>query len=168
MPTQNRLNQRRLEAAERYKPAHVRLLLVAQTPPVAVPPDPARYFYFEQVTKHDDLFRGVVRVLLGEEPLRHQKAALLRRLRDEAVFLIDLKPDPTDPRPLTTFVSSLVDRCRRLRPDKIILIKADVYDAAFAALHVAKLPVVDVRIPFPGSGRQTEFANAMARALRAK
>lgn len=159
------LNQQRTNAAERYKPQHIRLLLVAQMPPRAGSGDAPRYFYFEDVTKHDDLFRGVVKAVLGAEPIRRNKAALLTRLREQGVFLIDLKPNPIDPRPLTAFVPALVERCRLLRPDNIILIKVDVYDVAFQALCEAGLPVVNARIPFPGSGQQLEFASGMERAL---
>ena len=54
---------------------------------------------------------------------------------------------------------------KRLAPESIILIKADVYDAAYHALAKAKLPVIPVRMPFPGSGRLRQFAEAFARAL---
>jgi hypothetical protein len=39
----------------------------------------------------------------------------------------------------------------------VILIKATVYDVAFYALREARLPVVDERVPFPGSGQQKRF-----------
>jgi hypothetical protein len=50
----------------------------------------------------------------------------------------------------------------------VILIKATVYDAAFAALCEANVPVVDERIPFPGSGQQARFAQAFEHALKRK
>jgi hypothetical protein len=59
----------------------------------------------------------------------------------------------------------LVDRATVLKPDHIILIKAPVFDAAFARLKRAGLSVVDARIPFPGSGHQVEFEQAMGEAL---
>ena len=40
-----------------------------------------------------------------------------------------------------------------------------VYDVAFSALKEAGLPVIDERIPFPGSGRQKDFEVAFSRAL---
>jgi hypothetical protein len=64
-------------------------------------------------------------------------------------------------------VSDLVARVTALSPEKIILIKATVYDTAFEALHAAGLPVVNERIPFPGSGQQKRFEAAFARALAA-
>lgn len=148
-------------AAAAFKPATVELLMIAEAPPEA----PERYFYFVEVTKHDGLFRSVVRVLLGDEPTRSNKAALLSRLKDRGVFLIDLKPDPVDGSGLSDYVPDLVRRCAALKPRKIILIKASVYDVAFAALREAGLPVVDERIPFPGSGHQREFEERFRRAI---
>jgi hypothetical protein len=107
----------------------------------------------------------VARAILGEEPTRENKAQLLERLRDRGVFLIDLREDPVDGSALSVSVPGLLRRAQRLEPDKVILIKATVYDAAFTALRRAGLPIVDERVPFPGSGNQRRFEAAFARAL---
>jgi hypothetical protein len=139
----------------------VKLLLVAEAPPSALD----RYFYFEDVREQDSLFRYVVRGVLGVEPTRQDKGELLNRLRDKGVFLIDLSPEPLSTVPLSDFVSDLVTRVTAISPEKVILIKATVYDAAFEALRDACLPVVNERVPFPGSGQQKRFEAAFARAL---
>jgi hypothetical protein len=154
--------QRRYRAARRYRPETVKLLLVAEAPPASLD----RYFYFPDVRVHDSLFRHVAREILRREPSRENKADLLRRLRDAGVFLIDLRLDPTDGSPLAGHVPSLLRRVRRLQPDKVILIKATVYDAAYGALRDADFPVVDVRVPFPGSGQQARFRDAFRTARR--
>jgi hypothetical protein len=154
--------QRRARAARKYKPARVKLLLVAEAPPSA----PDRYFYFESVREQDSLFRHVARSILGADPTRENKPHLLAELRDEGVFLIDVKRDPLDGTPLAESVPDLVRRVQRLEPDKVILIKVTVHDAAFAVLRQAGLPVVDERVPFPGSGNQRRFEAAFARALK--
>lgn len=153
--------QRRAEAAQRYKPEKVKLLLVAETPPA----DPDRYFYFPEVKEQDSLFRYIVREVLGEEPKRENKPELLNRLSDQGVFLIDLRSDPVDGSPLAGSVPDLITRCRKLAPEKIVLIKATVYDTAYKSLRAAGLPVVNVRIPFPGSGQQRRFQEAFRGAL---
>jgi hypothetical protein len=155
--------RRREQAAALCRPADVQLLLVAEAPPSA----PERYFYFEDVREHDSLFRYVARAITGQEPTRTSKAELLAQLRERGVFLIDLKQDPIDGSPLATEVEGLIERIREIRPDSIILIKASVYDAAFDPLRRAGLPVVDERVPFPGSGQQRRFEEAFARALKA-
>lgn len=156
------VRQRRAAAAARYRPDKVRLLLVAQAPPAA----DDRYFYFTDVATQDSLFRSVARAVLPHtEPTRDNKPALLTQLRDRGVFLIDLKPDPVDGSPLWPYLPALLARIAELAPERIVLIKADVFDTAYAALAAAGLPVSKVRIPFPSSGRQKEFAEAFGRAL---
>lgn len=103
--------------------------------------------------------------VLGQTPSREGKKAALGALRDRGVFLVDLKPDPFDSRPLHRFVGNLVDRCRLIGPRAIVLIKADAYDAARSPPHAAGLPVVEIRIPFPGSGQQRKFESSFSRAL---
>jgi hypothetical protein len=156
--------RRRKQAAERYRPDDVCLLLVAEAPPSAL----ARYFYFEDVREQDSLFRYVVETVLGEEPSRTGKAAQLSRLRDRGVFLIDLKTDPkVDDEPLDAHVPDLVRRAVALEPKHVITIKANVCDLCQGPLRAAGLDVMDERIPFPGSGQQRRFVDGMTRALRA-
>lgn len=152
---------RRRQAAARYRPNTIDLLLVAEAPPSSAD----RYFYFTDVRQHDSLFRYVCRVILGEEPGRDDKDAALEKLMRRHVFLIDLKETPVDRRSLAEHVPALIDRCRELSPRRIVLIKATVFDAAYDSLASAGLPVVDVRVPFPGSGRQRQFIEAFAHAV---
>ena len=156
----------RLAAAQRYKPESVRLLLVAEAPPCAGD----RYFYFDRVESQDSLFRYVWQAISGE-PVgdRSNKPAQLARLRDAGVFLIDLheeniaKPKLKD---LVPCVPGLADRAAALAPEHIVLIKASVYDAAFSALRAAGLPVIDERLPFPGSGQQRKFLDGFERVMQ--
>lgn len=159
---QRKARERRGRAAQRFKPSRVELLLVAEAPPGAL----ERYFYFPEITEHDSLFRYVARSILERQPTRTNKAELLGELCDRGVFLIDLKRDPVDGTPLSDHVPDLVKRIDRLDPTKIILIKATVYDVAYARLAEAGHPVVDERVPFPASGQQRRFEEAFARALR--
>jgi hypothetical protein len=154
--------QRRRQAANRFRPAHVRLLLVAHAPPAS----PDRYFYFEDVGERDDLFRYVVLGLFGEFPDRAEKTAWLRRLQDAGVFLIDLLQHPAADQRLSDHVEELMTRVRSISPDHVILIKVDVYDELFERLRTAGVHVVDRRLPFPGSGQQKRFEDGFAAALR--
>jgi hypothetical protein len=91
----------------------------------------------------------------------------LARLRDLGILLLDLKPDPCDPRPVDDFATDLLRRATKSNPTHIILIKVDVYDAVFESLRAAGMPVIDQRIPFPSSGRQKEFCRDFRVALKA-
>lgn len=97
--------------------------------------------------------------------MRENKAELLARLRNQGVFLIALKRDSVDGGLLATEVPGLVRRVRRLAPEKIA-IKSSVFALVRDALLDAGLPLVDDRVPFPGSGQQRKFEDAFARALR--
>ena len=156
--------RRRAAAARRWRPDRINLLLVAEAPPSALD----RYFYFEDVPTHDSLFRHVVEAVLGEKPTR-DKAPYLDELRTQGVFLIDLSVDPFDDRreAIPRCVPDLLRRVRDLNPARIVLIGAAVYDAAYAALGQAGLPIVDQRLPYPGSGQQRRFLEGF-RALTSK
>lgn len=153
--------RRRERWARRYRPATVDLLLVAEAPPAALD----RYFYFPDVWTQDSLFRYVVRAVLKKEPRRESKRDDLAALQAAGVFLIDLCQEPSWDR-LADHVASLVRRARKLEPARVVFIKAAVFDVAFQALRDARLPVIDVRVPFPGSGNQRRFELTMASALR--
>lgn len=161
------VRERRTAAAKQYQPDKIRLLLVAQAPPEAED----RYFYFPDVAQYDGLFRAVVQVLLPHaDRTRTNKASLLAELRDRGVFLIDLKPDPIvnsrASRPeLRPHVPALLARIAELEPERIVLIKTDVYDVAYPALEAAGMPVSKVRIPFPSYGQGAKFRVAFGRAL---
>ncbi|BBX06754.1 hypothetical protein [Mycolicibacterium aichiense] len=66
---------------------------------------------------------------------------------------------------MSPYVPALLDRIVELDPERIILIKADVYDVAYPALAGAGLPVSKIRVPFPSSGQQEKFRVAFGRAL---
>ncbi len=159
--------QRRTKAAEVYRPRKVRLLLVAEAPPC----DTSRYFYFEDVANHDWLYVYVCRGLFGGvdiADLRARKSAYLCALRDSGVFMIDVAPEgmsgPTLAR-LRPLVPVVIERCKAIKPEAIVLIKSSVYDVAFAALREVGLPVIDERMPFPASGQQPAFLRLFAAAL---
>lgn len=158
------VRRRRDRAARQFRPDRIDLLLVAEAPPCS----PNRYFYFKNVAEHDSLFRYVTRGILGVEPNRQNKPQILSTLRDRGVFLIDAREHPSTGSPIGDSVPMLIRRIKRLRPARIILIKINVYDAAYSALAAAGLPVIDERIPFPCSGQQRRFEEAFARALQAK
>lgn len=151
-------------AVEKYRPKKIRLLLVAEAPPC----DTDRYFYFEKVGTHDWLFRYVWEGLTYEKPEREKKPEHLAALKEMGVFLIDLhEANVSQPKlaQLAPEVPGLVKRCKALKPERIVLIKSIVHDAAYAALREAGLPVVDARIPFPSSGQQKKFLTLFREAV---
>ena len=155
--------ERRRSAAQRYRPDEIDLLLVAEAPPSALD----RYFYFEDVLTHDSLFRYVVRGVLGETPTR-DKAPYLDELRERGVFLVHLSEEPFSAweQVVPRCLPGLVRRCRELRPRRVVLVGARTYDHTYDALDAAGLPVIDVRLPYPGSGQQRRFLEGFTHAMR--
>ncbi len=153
---------KRQRAASAHRPKRIRFLLIAQTPPEELD----RYFYFRRVPTADYLFQAVVPHFLDEVPARLDKRDQLSALRDLGVFVIDLKPDPCDPRPVSDFADHLVRRVNRQNPEHTILIKVDVYETAFKPLREAGMAVIDKRMPFPSTGRQKEFCLDFKAALK--
>jgi hypothetical protein len=154
--------RRREAAARRWQPKNIRLLLVDEAPPSA----PDRYFYFDDVETHDSLFRYVVRGVLGVEPSR-DKRPLLAELRDAGVFLVDVSAEPFRGRRdmLPRCLPEFVRRVRRMNPEHVLLIGAPLYDTAYRDLVEAGLPVIEARLPYPGSGQQRRFLDAISEVL---
>ena len=151
--TSDTARRRREQAAARYRPERIDTLLISEAPPSARD----RYFYFEDVTEHDSLFRHVVQAVLGEKPTR-DKAPYLDALREAGWFLVHMSDEPFDDRKvLPPLVPDLLATCEQLAPARIIVIGAPLYDLVHAPMRDAGLPVVDVRLPYPGSGQQRRF-----------
>lgn len=154
-------------AARRYAPRITRVLFVAESPPVSVD----HYFYFDHVRSQDALWVGLMKGLYADlvDTMceRPRKAQWLARFRDDGFRLIDVLKNPLPSNRLTSSqrvamirgrLPDTIQEVREIDPHKKVLIKATVYDALIEPFRCAGLPVVDVRLPFPGSGQQSEFA----------
>jgi hypothetical protein len=151
------------EAAEKYRPEKTRVLFVAAAPPECI----NRYFYFEDVRDHDSLWVELTKELFRDEwcgptrSERKQKRIWLAKFRDAGYQLIDAVKEPlncADPcKKIAENSRELILEIAKIGPSRIILIKHPVYDALFQDLRRANLPVVDGKLPFPGSGWQEEF-----------
>lgn len=165
------------ERRARWKPEHVRLLLIAES----APDDGGdianrRFFYDENLTGKDGLFREVVRALFDNPALVSgpgAKRPWLEKLRAEGVFLIDLAPVPVNYHSPSERAAALqcnteatVALAANLRPDGIVLVKQNVFDLLERPIRAAGLPLLhDAMIPFPGSGQQKRFRERFANAL---
>ena len=149
--------RRREQAAARYRPERINTLLVAEAPPSALD----RYFYFEDVATHDSLFRHVVQAVLGEKPTR-DKAPYLDELRERGWFLLHMSEQPfRDRAVLPPLVPDLIARCEELAAGRIVVVGTRLFDLVHRPMRDAALPIVDVRLPYPGSGQQRRFLDGM-------
>lgn len=158
----------------KYKPESVKTLLVAEAPPDSL----ERFFYYENVRERDYLFLGVTEALYpnlkaefiasGRTP--EKKSDILNKLKKDGYYLIDLSDTPITMLKsvkVETFVPNLIEKVKKIADinTNIILIKANVYDSAYKELSKLGFKVVDIRIPFPSSGQQTNFQRAFKQAL---
>jgi hypothetical protein len=159
MPTDAAWNRRR-EAARKYRPNRIRLLVVAESPPA----EPERYFYFEDADSHDELFDALCEVLFEAAPAG-EKAPYLKELKRRGVYVTELKPDaPRDGESLAPYIAPFALNLYDLAPERIVLVSADVY-AAYGPLKKDGHPVVDVRIPAPSAKDGVKFRQAFRQAL---
>ncbi|MGV1033777.1 MAG: hypothetical protein ACOYBP_00945 [Microbacteriaceae bacterium] len=165
------------ERRARWKPEHVRLLLIAES----APDDGGdianrRFFYDDNLTGKDGLFREVVRALYDNPVLvsgPNAKKPLLEKLKADGVFLIDLAPVPVNyhspserAAALQRNIDATVSLAGDLSPDGIVLVKQNVFDLLERPIRAAGLPLLhDAMIPFPGSGQQKRFRERFADAL---
>lgn len=167
------------ERRARWKPDRVRLLLVAESAPDdGGNLDNRRFFYDDDLTSKDGLFREVVRALYDNPTLTsgpNAKRPWLQKLKADGIYLIDLASVPVNYHSPSERASALqrniettVSHATELEPDGVVLVKQNVFDLLERSMRAAGLPLLHkVMIPFPGSGQQKRlrerFANALAR-----
>jgi hypothetical protein len=168
------LNEVYTTARNKYKPHHIRTLIIAEAPPCALD----RYFYFEDVKTQDSLFLEIMGIIYPEMKEKYVKAKrptnmkqeMLEAFKADGYWLADLCNIPTSivDGPFADDVESLIAGLEKdIKKDTpIILIKSNVYDLAFEQLKAKGYRVIDERMPFPGSGQQKVFREKFSEALR--
>jgi len=160
------------EAQEKYKPKKIKYLLIAEAPPENLD----RFFYYSDVRKADCLFLGIMEALYPSEKQHllqrnpDLKEKLLLKFMGEGFYLIDLFDFP---RSFYSKISSeitdhLIKKVKQLSTieTKVIIIKADVYDAVYSILSQNRINVIDKKIYFPSCSRQPEFQKQFKEALQ--
>jgi len=159
---------------EQYRPDRLEVLLVGESPP-----DPGagpRRFFYSPTLSRDNLYRGVVQGLYGEQPGVEltDKPAMLRRLQADGFWLVDATDQPVNHLPaavrraaIRAAVPQLVDRCRDLAPQRgVVICHSIVYQFAAPALRDAEVTVLhDDPLPFPLGNWRAAFVAGLRRAL---
>lgn len=160
-------------ARNKYKPRHIRVLLLAEAPPSSLD----RHFYFEDVKKQDSLFLEIMGVLYPEQKAAYLqsgretelKRSLLQRFREDGFWLMDLSEVPFEVSndTLESCVPQLIARLEK-QIDKrtpVVLIKANIYDLCYPVLLSNGYNVLNERMPFPGSGQQRVFRKTFGKVV---
>jgi hypothetical protein len=160
-------------ARESYRPHHIRVLLVAESPPSS-----GGYFYFRRTIGKDHLFRETMKAL-GLWPHSKKmgkgidKAPYLNQFMLEKFFLIDTCDLPVDKLPrksrklqIAKGASTLPARILDLDPSKVLLVKKTVFGPARDSLRSAGLGhrILNRKpIPFPSHGHQATYRTELER-----
>jgi hypothetical protein len=163
-------------ARDQYRPGRVKLLWIAESPPTS-----GSYFYFQETTGGDHLFRETMRAV-GLWPEREimkkgvDKQPLLERFRSKGFFLIDTCSYPVDKLPHRERRRAILDGAAglgqlisELNPKGIIIVKSNIYDPVKRVLESNGFAgkILNQRpLPFPSHGRQQTYRKKIGDMLR--
>ena len=163
------------EIRKRYKPQHVKMLLIAESPPPAATINSSRHFYRTgTVYPEDRLFINTIRALypetldISQAELQAQKEDWLRKFQADGWYMIEVleesqKHEVTKQQRqerIRSALPKLIERVAQLtKPDtKIILIKSNVFDVAAGPLREAGFTVLNKElVDYPGRFNQKAY-----------
>lgn len=163
------------ELRSRYRPERVEVLLIGESPPDAEGGD-RRFFYVPELSRFDNLYRGVAGAVYGLEPDFDltAKEAVLDRLTRDGFWLIDAVERPVNKlsraerrAAITAGAPRLVERCSELAPERgVIICHSLVYELAASALLNAGVRILHTTpLPFPLGNWRARFVSGMRLAL---
>jgi hypothetical protein len=163
-------------AAEKYKPNKTHVLFVAESPPQSSD----RYFYFENVKRHDWLWIALMKALYPSEwgyaaQERPRKPQWLTKFQNSGFRLVDAVKEPISGSHrrrvalIKAAAPALIAEIRAIAPDRIVLIKKSVHEALCQQFREAGLPVVNEEmLPFPAAGQQRSFQIGFCRMVSSR
>ncbi len=167
-------------ARNQYRPEHVALLLIAESPPPVANVQSSRQFYYsDRIRKDDRLFTNTIRALYpeaansSEAELEAHKADWLRRFQTSGCFMIEAleesqahgvtKQQRQDR--IRAALPRLLERVRSLAEPstKIVLIKSNVFDVAAEPLREAGFAILNTElVDYPGRFNQKAYREKLA------
>lgn len=165
---------------ERYKPEHITLLLVAESPPPAADVQSSRHFYrSDRVRRDDRLFVNTIRALYPEaveqteETIETGKERWLRRLQRDGVYMIEAlaasqEHEVTKRQRQERIARALPELERKIKElvdsaTGIVLIKSNVFDVATKPLRSAGLRVLNTElVDYPGRFNQRAYREKLS------
>lgn len=164
-----------------YRPAHIKGLLIAESPPPAARIGGSRHFYRSEKPRHDDrLFVNTIKALypatttMLETELEQQKEQWLRTFQADGWYMIEaleksLPHSITKPQRQALIAKHLPQLIKRVAhlagPDtKLILIKSNVFEVAAEPLRNAGFTVLNKQlVDYPGQFNQRDYREKLAK-----
>lgn len=155
------------ELREKYKPDPLVVLLIAESPPQSTAAS-RRFFYSPELSRHDNLYRGVATALYGSQESfdLQDKPGTLRRVQRDGYWLIDAVDRPINQEPVAERRRAIRARapqlgkwCAELEPRRgVVICHQPVYELAADAIRDAGVSVLhDEPLPFPLGNWRAEF-----------
>lgn len=170
---------------KKYKPDHIKFLLIAESPPPPADVQSSRQFYYtDRIRRDDRLFTNTIRALYpdaaetSEPELEELKVSWLNRLKADGFYMIEAL-DSSQPHEATKHQRQ--ERIRQALPQlikkvtdmaepdtRIILIKSNVFEVAAQPLRDAGFIVLNRELlDYPGRYNQVAYRKKLS-ALVAK
>ncbi len=165
---------------KKYKPEHIKFLMIAESPPPAAEVQSSRQFYYTDRERKDDrLFTNTIRALYPEaierpeSELEQDKIGWLNRFKADGWYMIEALENSQEhevtkhqrQERIRAALPQLLERVRQLaEPDtKIILIKSNVFDVAAQPLRDAGFTVLNHElVDYPGRFNQKDFRRKLS------
>jgi hypothetical protein len=163
-----------------YRPKHIKLLFIAESPPPPSEIQSSRQFYFtDRIRRDDRLFTNTMKALypdaaaLSELELEKTKAEWLRRFQNDGFYMIEAL-EKSQPHKVTKQqrqklirenLSELIRRLRKLvgLQTKLILIKSNVYEVTAEPLRQAGFNVLNTGlVDYPGQFNQRAYREKLS------
>ncbi|HEU5187845.1 MAG TPA: hypothetical protein VFT87_05075 [Candidatus Saccharimonadales bacterium] len=160
---------------EQYKPTHIKLLFIAESPPPAADVQSSRHFYrSEKIRRDDRLFTNTIKALfpeaaaLTEGQIQPNKEAWLKKFQSAGYYMIEALEESQvhevtklqRQEKIKAVLPHLIKRVKALvEPGtRIILIKSNVFDVAAQPLRSAGFKVLNTGlVDYPGRFNQHAY-----------
>jgi hypothetical protein len=168
---------------QKYKPDHIKILLIGESPPPRPGIQSSRQFYYtDRIRKDDRLFTNTIRAIYAEamespEPkLQEQKELWLNKFKNGGYYMIEALEDSQEhevtkgqrQERIRDSVPRLIERLKELASadTKIILIKSNVFEAAAGPLKQAGFKILNKElVDYPGQFNQRVYREKLAKLL---
>jgi len=169
------------ETRQHYRPARIKVVLIAESPPPSADVQSSRHFYrADQIRKDDRLFTNTIKALYKEatdqtEPqIQQAKEQWLRRFQADGWYMIEAletsqqhavtKQQRQDK--IRESLPRLIARVQELadKNTKLILIKSNVFEVAAQPLRQAGFTVLNKELlDYPGRFNQPAYREKLSR-----
>lgn len=169
------------ELRQQYRPEHIRLLLIAESPPPSANIGGSRHFYRSDKPRREDrLFNNTVWALYPEaaekteDDLQAEKETWLRRMQADGIYMIEAlevsqahKVEKKDRQAkIKEALPRLIERVGELAEadTQLVLIKSNVFVVAAEPVRAAGFNVINKElVDYPGRFNQRAYKEKLSR-----